>query len=80
MNQVSRPVSGSGNRTQIVSPVATRITAKTYSTQENRATLVAPSPIMTARSTIAPRIPQKRPRRCTTARGGMRFPGTAQPR
>ena len=44
--------------TIIFTPVAIRMTAKKYITQENCITSAAPRPIMMARSTMTPRMPQ----------------------
>ena len=54
--------------THILMPVKTRKAPNTYSTQLKWLTSVAPRPIMMARSTITPRMPQKSTR-CWYCRG-----------
>ena len=53
-------------------PVAIRIKAKMYITQANSVTRAAPRPIMMARSTITPRMPQNSTR-CWYRRGTAKY-------
>ncbi len=58
--------------TSIFTPVAISTTAKKYMIQANSITSAAPRPIMMARSTITPRMPQNSTR-CWYMRGTAKY-------